>query len=197
MRAVALFVAIAAGASPAAFAAIYSCTDAQGRTVFRDAPCPRGERLTEQTAQTRSAVDEPSFAAPALDRSQVQRVLARLDRAMTRRDAKSVVALLAENAKVQWVAADRKAGPVLDRDAYAGYLREVFARQDYIYVRKDARISLSKRQPRATVTRTLREGVMVGGRLQVAEVKERLTIEPSGRKLVIRALRKSARPASG
>jgi hypothetical protein len=198
MRIAALFVAVAAGLPPASYAAIYTCTDSQGRTVFRDAPCPRGERVAEARAGARSAVDGSSTASQAsLDRSRVQRMLARLDRAMARRDAQGVVALLADDAKVRWTAADGKAGRALDRDAYAAYLREVFARSDYVYARKDARISLSKRAPKATVTRTLREGVIVDGRLKVMQVRERLTIEPDGRKLVIRSLRKSARPESG
>jgi hypothetical protein len=198
MRIAALFVAVAAGLPPASHAAIYTCTDSQGRTVFRDAPCARGERVTEARTGRRSSIDGAAREPPAtLDRSRVQRVLARLDRAMTRRDAQGVMALLADDAKVRWVAADRKAGRALDRDAYAAYLRRLFARPDYVYQRKDARIALSKRGPKATVTRTLREGVMLDGRLEVAEVRERLTIEPEGRKLVIRSLRKSARPESG
>ena len=63
---------------------------------------------------------------------------------------------------------------------------------DYVYQRKSERVTLAKRKARATVTRSLREAVLVNGRLQVAEVDERLTIEPDGRKLVVRLVKKTA-----
>lgn len=205
MRAAALLVVAAAGLAPESFAAIYTCTDAQGHTVFRDVPCRDAGRPTEiRTKRTRSGTEEEPAAEQALERARVQAVLKRLHQAMIKRDAKAVVALLAEDAQVQWVLAQGKAGdPALDRSGYADYLRVVFGRPDYIYERKSERVSLSKRKARATVTRSLREGVLVNGRLRVADVDERLTIEPDGRRLVVRSVKKTARieaergPAAG
>jgi len=207
MRAAALLVVAAAGLSPASFAAIYTCTDAEGRTVFRDVPCRDAEsrRETPAAAKTRSKKrKETAASGPALERSKVQGVAKRLHRAMTKRDVKAVLGVLAKDARVQWVyGKDRPRDPALDRSAYADYLRNVFGRPDYVYQFKRERISLSKRKPRATVTRTVLEAVMVKGRLQVVEVAERLVIEPDGRRLVVRSLTKTARlegeqqPAAG
>jgi hypothetical protein len=199
VRAAALLVVAAAGLSPASFAAIYTCTDAQGRTVFRDVPCGAAENRSKLPSATRTrskSREDPAAGGPALDRSKVQSVAKRLHNAMTKRDAKAVLGLLAKDARVQWVLAkDKPRGPALDRAGYGDYLRDVFGRPDYVYQFKSERISLSKRKARATLTRTLREAVLVNGRLQVAEVSERLTIEPDGRRLVVRSLTKTARLA--
>lgn len=195
MRAAALLVVAAAGLMPECFAAIYTCTDAQGRTLFQDVPCGTTRRSTEVRVakQPGSSTAKESSAEQPLERSRVQSVLKRLDQAMTKRDAKAVVALLAEDVEVRWVFAKGRAGePVLDRSAYADYLREVFASSDYVYQRKSERVTLAKRKARATVTRSLREAVLVNGRLQVADIDERLTIEPDGRKLVVRSVKKTA-----
>jgi hypothetical protein len=195
VRAAALLVVVATGLAPESFAAIYTCTDAQGHTVFRDVPCRDGGRLAETRAKrTRSSTEQEPAAEQALERSRVQGVLKRLHQAMTKRDAKAVVALLAEDAQVQWVLVQGKTGdPAVNRSGYADYLRVVFGRPDYIYERKSERVSLSKHKARATVTRSLREGVLVNGRLRVADVDERLTIEPDGRRLVVRSVKKTAR----
>jgi len=196
MRAAVLFVVAAAGLAPECWAEVYTCTDAHGRTVFQDLPC--GKVLPPSGAvhlgkSSRSSAASAAGAEAPLQRSQVQKVLKRLDQAMIKRDAKAVVALLAEDAEVEWVFAKGSAGePALDRRAYADYLRQMFGRSDYVYERKGERVSLAKRKARATVTRSLRESLLVKGRLQVADVDERLTIEPDGRKLVVRSVRKTA-----
>jgi hypothetical protein len=190
-----LLVVAAAGLAPESFAAIYTCTDAQGRTVFQDVPCGAARSPSDIRAgkQPRSSTAKAPSAEQPLERSRVQGVLKRLHQAMTKRDAKGVVALLAEDVEVQWVFAKGRAGePVLDRGGYADYLREVFGRSDYVYERKSERVALAKRKARATVTRSLREAVLVNGRLRVADVDERLTIELDGRRLVVRSVRKTA-----
>ena len=195
MRAAVLFVVATAGLAPECSAEVYTCTDAQGRTVFQDIPCgtvrrpPADIRIGKPSS---SAASEVGPGQP-LERSQVQAVLKRLHQAMNKRDAKAVVALLADDVQVQWVFAKGRPGePALDRGAYADYLRQVFGRADYVYERKGERVSLAKRKARATVTRSLRETVLVKGRLQIADVDERLTIEPDGRKLVVRSVKKTA-----
>jgi hypothetical protein len=195
VRTAALLLVAAAGLTPESFAAIYTCTDTQGRTLFQDVPCGTVRRSTEIHAakQPGSGTAKESSSEQPLERSRVQSVLKRLDQAMTKRDAKAVVALLAQDAKVRWVFAKGKPGkPLLDRSAYANYLREVFGRADYVYQRKSEQVTLAKRKARAIVTRSLREAVLVNGRLEVAEVDERLTIEPDGRKLVVRLVKKTA-----
>jgi hypothetical protein len=190
-----LLVVAATGLAPESFAAIYTCTDAQGHTVFQDVPCGAARRSTDIhiSKQPRSSTPKEPAAEPPLERSRVQGVLKRLHQAMTKRNAKGVVALLAEDAEVQWVFAKGQPGePALDRGGYAQYLREVFGHPDYVYERKSERITLAKRKARATVTRSLREAVLVNGRLQVADVDERLTIETDGRRLVVRSVRKTA-----
>ena len=100
---------------------------------------------------------------------------------------------MAEDVEVEWVFAKGRPGePALDRSGYAEYLSKVFGRPDYVYERKSERVTLAKRKARATVTRSLREAVLVSGRLQVVDVDERLTIEPDGRRLVVRTVRKTA-----
>jgi len=196
VRAAVWLVVATAGLVPASWAEVYTCTDAHGRTVFQDYPCgkvrpPPGELSIRKSSP--SSAESGAASGQTLERSQVQSVLKRLHQAMTKRDAKAVVALLADDAEVQWVFAKGRPGePALDRRAYADYLREMFGRSDYVYERKSERVALAKRKPRATVTRSLRESVLVKGRLQVADVDERLTIEPDGRKLLVRSVRKTA-----
>lgn len=195
MRAAALLVVAAAGLAPDAFAAVYTCTDAEGRTVFQDVPCGKSRVPGDVRVSKPASSKQAQEARPEepLERKRVESVLKRLHQAMTKRDAKAVVALLAEDVEVVWVFAKGQPGePTLDRGAYAEYLRKVFGHPDYVYERKSERITLAKRKPRATVTRTLRETVLLNDRLQVAEVDERLTIELDGRRLVVRSVRKTA-----
>jgi len=196
MRATALLLAVAAGVSPAAYAAVYTCTDADGHTVFRDVPCTRAERNVDVSTPAPKSVPRKrkettaSGTEPALDQKKVQRLVARLDVAMGKRNAQAVVAMLAEDAVVE-VPADRTGTPSeLDRSGYERYLARVFGATDYAYRAAPARVSVAKRKPRASIVRTIQETVWINGRLAVIEVKERLTIEPQGRGLRIRALRK-------
>jgi hypothetical protein len=193
MRVAALLVVAATGLAPDSFAAVYTCTDAQGRTIFQDLPCGAARRPAASQAggQPRSSTAART-TEQALERSQVEAVLKKLHQAMTRRDAKAVIALLAKDAEVQWVFGKGKPrAPALDREAYGDYLRNVFEAPDYVYQRKSERLTLSKSKPRATVTRVLREAVLVDGRLQIADVDERLTIERDGRRLVLSSIRKT------
>jgi len=198
MRAAALLAVAVVGSSPAAFAAIYTCTDAQGRTVFRDSACApgeRGARSPEARASRGSgaAIERESASDAPIDRKQVARILERLDRAMARRNARAVSALLSADVQVHWqLPGQVPAKRAMDRDGYAEYLRQVFARSDYVYASETARVSFSKRKPRATATRTLREAVLVDGRLHVVQVREKVTVEGDGRELIVRALRKEA-----
>lgn len=203
MRSVALLVAVAAGFSPAAFAAIYTCTDTDGRMVFRDAPCSRGERHAQVTAappenrapaaRKRKDAGPAPAATPTLDRPKVERLVSRLDAAMSKRDAKAVLALLAQQAVVEVPGDGAGARLQLDRSGYGTYLGRVFSTGAYVYRAAPARTSLSKSKAQASVTRTVRESTWVNGRLAVVEVKERLTVEPHGRGLRILALRKEVR----
>jgi hypothetical protein len=188
-----------AGLPAQAMAAVYTCTDAEGRMVFRDTPCTaaerRGERRDAGTADSGAGAQRRGKRAASdapLDREQVERLVARFDKAMGKRDAKAVTALLAEDATVQ-IAGKGGAGvePMLPK-AYARYLAEAFARAGYLYEPRAARISLSKSKPRATVTRVVREGALVGGRLVAVEMRERLTVQQDGRRLVIRKLHRKA-----
>jgi hypothetical protein len=178
-----------------AMAAVYTCTDAEGRMVFRDTPCTAGERRDAATADSGAGTQRRGKRAASdaqLDREQVERLVARFDKAMGKRDAKAVTALLAKDATVQ-IAGQGGAGiePMLPK-AYARYLAEAFARAGYLYEPRAARISLSKSKPRATVTRVVREGALVGGRLVAVEMRERLTVQQDGRRLVIRKLHRKA-----
>ena len=207
MRAAALLAVALAGPSPASFAAIYTCTDDQGRIVFRDSACPRGERgppapevarpngrAADARPSRRAGKESAPPDASTLARKQVTRILDRLDRAMARRNAKAVAALLAEDARVHWqVQGDASAKRAMDRADYADYLRQAFARENYSYQTEAARVSLSKREPRATATRTLRETVLVDGRLHTAQVREKITIETDGREIVVMTLRRDAK----
>ena len=203
MRAAALLAVTLVGSTPASLAAIYTCTDAQGRTVFRDAACPRGEHGAPAPQASprqggRSAIERESPADTPIDRGQVTRILDRLDKAMARRNPKAVTALLSADAQVHWqVQGQVPAKRAMDRAGYVEYLRQVFAKADYAYKSETARVSFSKREPRATATRTLRETVLVDGRLHVAQVREKVTVEADGRELIVRALRRDARLKGG
>jgi len=198
MRAAALLAMALAVCAPVSFAGIFTCTDEQGRTVFRDAACPRGERGTAPQADSRdgraSTRERGSGDGSTIERKQVTRVLDRLDNAMARRSAKAVAALLARDAQVHWQVQDGAAQKrVMDRAAYADYLRRAFALKDYSYKSESARVSISKREPRATATRTLREMVLIDGRLRMAQVREKVTLEADGGEIAVLALRREAR----
>jgi hypothetical protein len=180
--------------------AVYTCTDGQGRTIFRDEPCLRGERA-EGRAATESAGAKgkrstASSAAP-LDRKQVERLVAALDKAMQKRDSKAVTALLAKDAVVEVQVSTVGKTAAMVRKDFAAYLAAAFAHPRYVYEAQPARVSLSKSEPSATVSRPIRESILVGGTLVVTELRERWTVEQDGRRVLIRKLRKVAtgRPA--
>jgi Domain of unknown function (DUF4124) len=194
MRAASLLVLAIAGFPAGALGAVYTCTDADGRTVFRDTPCPRGERMERPAATQKAAKSKrsstTSLDAP-LDRKQVDRVVAAFDKAMRKRDPKAVTALLAKDAEVEMRASGSGEGTPMTRKEFAAYLAAAFAHPRYVYEAQSPRVSLSKKQPSATVNRTVREAVLVGGNAIVTDLRERLTVERDGKRLVIRKLRKA------
>ena len=186
--------------STAAPGAVYTCTDGEGRTVFRDAPCFQGERaegraVTEKAEAKGKRNSEPSAAA--LDRTQVEHLVAVFDKAMQKRDARAVTALLAKDALVEVQASTASKPAVMLRKDFAVYLAAAFARSGYTYEAEPARVSRSKKEPGATVSRPVRESVLVGGALVVTNMREQWTVERDGRRVLIRKLRKVAadRPA--
>jgi hypothetical protein len=193
MRSAVMLVVAIAALPMGAVAGVYTCTDAEGRTVFRDLPCPRGERTGSAEGAASRTKEKPASADALLDRKQIERLVRRLDKAMSKRNPKAVTALLAKNAVVEVDSGSgRKADP-MDPKAFARYLAAAFARPGYVYHAQPPRISLSKSKPRATVSRNVREAVLVAGALVVTELRERLTVERDGRRLLIRKLRKAAR----
>jgi hypothetical protein len=182
-----------AGLPAGALGDVYTCADAEGRMVFRDAPCQRGERAgPPDAAEAAGGTSKRSSVSPdaPLEPKQVERLMARLDKAMGKRDAKAVTGLLAKDAVVEVNGAGAKLAP-MDRQTFSSYLTAAFARGDYVYRAKPARISISKSKPRATVSRPVREAVLVGNTIVVSELNERLTLERDGRRLLIRKLTKN------
>jgi hypothetical protein len=193
MRGAAALIIAVCGFPAAASAAIYTCSDAQGRTVFRDAPCTKGERAGERVEIDGAPAGSRASPGDApLQRKQVEQILARLDQAIGRRDAKAVMALFAKDAVVE---VDLGKGKRLDRmpaDAFARHLTTVFSHPGYVYRPRPPRISLSSTKPRATATRPVREAVVSAGTAKETDFQERITIERDGRRLLISKLRKSA-----
>jgi len=195
-----MLAAVALAGLPAhPMADVYTCTDAEGRMVFRDAPCAAGERPGERrdagtadpgaSAQRRG---KRALAGAPLDRQQVERLVVRFDKAMSKRDARAVTALLAKDAVVEVAGENGRGTEPMQPKAYARHLADRFARPGYLYEPRTARISLSKSKPRATVTRVVREGALVGGSLVAVEMRERLTVQQDGRRLLIRKLHRKA-----
>jgi hypothetical protein len=194
MRNAVMLVVAMAGMPLDALAGIYTCTDAEGRTVFRDVPCARGERtgVAKDASTGRDKTKEkPAVGGAPLDRKQVERLVGRLDKAMSKRDPKAVTALLAKDAVVEVHSASGRAADPMDVKAFARYLTAAFARPGYVYQARPMRVSLSKSKPRATVTRAVRETVVVAGNVVVTDLQERLTVERDGRRVLIRKLRKA------
>ncbi|MGH6691782.1 MAG: DUF4124 domain-containing protein, partial [Gammaproteobacteria bacterium] len=161
-----LAVVVLAGVPAHAMADVYTCRDAEGRMVFRDTPCAAaGERRDAAIADPGGAQRRSKRAAAGalLDREQVERLVVRFDKAMGKRDAKAVTALLAKDAVVEVAGEGGRRTESMQPKAYARYLAMAFARPGYHYEPRTARISLSKSKPRATVTRVVREGALVGG----------------------------------
>jgi ketosteroid isomerase-like protein len=178
-----------------ATADVYTCRDAEGRMVFRDAPCAAGERRGAGAADSGAGTQRRSQRAAAgapLDREQVERLVVRFDKAMSKRDAKAVAALLAKDAVVEVAGEGARRSEPMQPKAYARHLADRFARPGYLYEPSTARISLSKSKPRATVTRVVREGALVGGSVVAVEMRERLTVQQDGRRLLIRKLHRKA-----
>jgi hypothetical protein len=194
MRGASLLVLAVAGLPAGALGDVYTCADAEGRMVFRDTPCQRGERTGPpdgaEAAVGKSKAGSVSPDAP-LERKQVERLVARLDKAMGKRDAKAVTGLLAKDAVVEVNGAGIAKLAPMDRKTFSSYLANAFARTDYVYRAKPGRISISKSKPRATVSRPIREAVIVGDTVVVSELTERLTVERDGRRVLIRKLTKS------
>jgi ketosteroid isomerase-like protein len=117
--------------------------------------------------------------------------VARLDKAMAKRDPKAVTALLAKDAVIEVHGTGAGKPAAMDRAGFAAYLGTAFAKANYVYEVQSARISLSKDKPRATVTRTVREAVASGDRTVVTELRERLNVEHDGRRALIRKLHKA------
>ena len=197
MRAAAALVIAMVGLPLDAMAGIYTCIDANGRTVLRDSPCARGER-----AEGRVAIQEPRTRSRAkapeepLQRKQVEQLVARLDKAMGKGDQKGVLAVFAKDARVELELATGKPVSAMDAESYSRYLSAAFSQQGYAYRAHPPRISLSSGKPRATVSRLVREGVFVGGTVRQVDLQERITVERKGRRLVISKVRKTA-PGAG
>jgi hypothetical protein len=190
MRSAAALIVAMVGLPPAAVAGIYTCTDADGRTVFRDAPCPRGERADAWTepAEPRPRKREKAVAEP-LERKQVERLVTRLDKALGSRDEKAVMALLARDAKVEIMPGPGKPIDPMRADVFRNHLAKAFSHPAYVYRAQPARISLSKTKARATVTRSVRKSWPVDGLVRTVDFRERLTVERDGRRLVISRIR--------
>jgi ketosteroid isomerase-like protein len=194
-----LAVVALAGVPAHAMADVYTCTDAEGRMVFRDTPCPGDERhgarrdaaIADPGAGTQRRGKRAAVGAP-LDREQVERLVMRFDKAMSKRDAKAVTALLAEDAVVEVAGESGRRTEAMPPKAYARHLADAFARPGYRYEPRAPRISLSKSKPRATVTRVVREGALVGDSVVAVEMRERLTVQQDGRRLLIRKLHRKA-----
>jgi hypothetical protein len=193
MRSAAALVVAVFALPPGALAGIYTCTDAEGRTVFRDAPCTKGERSAGRTTyeEPRSQSRTRPAADSGLDRKQVERLVARLDKAIAARDQKAVTALFGKHAVVEIEMGTGTAIDPMKKDAFARYLGGAFARPGYVYRPAPARISVSKSKPRATVTRAVHEALYVDGRLREIELRERLTVELDGRRVLISKWRKA------
>jgi hypothetical protein len=163
--------------------------------VSRRALSTRG--ATEGARPRGKAKEKPAATGAPLDRKQVERLVGRLDKAMSKRSPKAVTALLAKDAVVEVHSGAGSAADPMDTKAFARYLTAAFARPGYVYRAQPPRISLSKSKPRATVTRAVRETVLVAGSVVVTDLHERLTVERDGRRLLIRKLRKAAPAAEG
>jgi hypothetical protein len=196
MRSAAALIVAMVGLPPGAVAGIYTCTDPDGRTVFRDAPCASGEHAGARTqaAEPRTRKREKATEGP-LERKQVERLVARLDKALASRDEKAVMALLGRDATVEVVPGPGKPIDPMRADVFRNHLARAFSQPGYVYRAQPARISLSKSKPRATVTRSVRNSWIVDGVVREVDFRERLTVERDGRRLVISKLRKAV-PAS-
>lgn len=197
MRSSAMLAVVALAVVPAhATADVYTCRDAEGRMVFRDTPCAaagqrRDAAIADPGAGTQRRGKRTAVGAP-LERQQVERLVVRFDKAMSKRDAKAVTALLAKDAVVEVAGESGRRTESMQPKAYARHLAGAFARPGYLYQPRTPRISLSKSKPRATVTRIVREGALVGGNLVAVEMRERLTVQQDGRRLLIRKLHRKA-----
>jgi hypothetical protein len=191
MRSAALLIAAMLAAPLSTSAAVYTCVDAQGKTVLRDEPCASGER-----SQTRVQVDEPPApsVAPAatdgLHRKQVEQFLGRLDRAMGRRNPNAVLALFADDATIEVAYSRGKPLKRLDRAGFGRELESAFAAPRYAYHAAPALISISASPQRATVSRSVRESHREGDATREVLVQERLTIQADGSHLRITQLRR-------
>jgi hypothetical protein len=177
--------------SPALSAAIYTCVDAQGQTMFRDVPCRSGESRARAAKAPRgsraTAVETEAGQGPS--REQVERLLAEMDKGFERRNARRVAALLARDAAVEFEVkgAGEPQEMTLSKAQFAEYLQKAFEKGvPGPSPREKTRISISKRLPRATVTFLTLDTLHLQGRAVKGQMRTKLTVEMQRGRPVIR-----------
>jgi hypothetical protein len=186
--------------APAA-AAIYSCEDASGRIVLRDAPCKRGEIAHANgaaPAPTPKRTPAPASAtqAPTLTVPQVQTLIDSLDDAIAKRDVTAILAHFANDAAVEMEFRLPQGLRIenFDKTTYAANLKETLAPgAAFSHEREKPRIVLSSDQHQAEVISTVRETIVLDRKRQQGVTRSRLLVEWREGRLQITLARGSTR----
>ncbi|PWT72087.1 MAG: hypothetical protein C5B46_07270 [Proteobacteria bacterium] len=187
-------------AAPAA-AAIYSCEDASGRIVLRDAPCKRGEiahanGAAPPPAPKRTPPPASATQAPTLTSPQVQTLIDSLDDAIARRDVTAILAHFANDAAVEMELRLPQGLRIenFDKTTYAANLKETLAPGTaFSYQREKPRIVLSSDQHQAEVISTVHETIVLDRKRLQGVTRSRLLVEWREGRLQITLARASTR----
>ena len=154
-----------------ALGVIYSCADASGRIILRDAPCKRSEtsRDPERSARASKAASANGQLARTqgtITEAQVQQLVDGMDAAMTRRDVGAMLGYLAGDAvvEVEYHLPQGLQFKRFNKEEYAAYLRdaaELASAPDYR--RENTQIVMAPSAHYAELTTTMRQTIRVQG----------------------------------
>lgn len=153
----------------AAHARMYSCKDASGTVVLRDAPCKPGERDLDGASPARpyassTAQGRSQSSAKPITVEQVQGMLDGMDAARRRGDLAAILGYLVPDAVIEaeYQLPQGMRFRRFNKNEYAAYLRSAAAEAPD-FQREHSQIVLAPGQDQAEVASTVRETVRIDG----------------------------------
>jgi hypothetical protein len=188
-----------------AHARMYSCKDASGTVVLRDAPCKPGERDLDGAAPARpyasSTAEGRSPGAKPITVEQVQGMLDGMDAARRRGDLAAILGYLVPDAVIEaeYQLPQGMRFRRFNKNEYAAYLRSAAAEAPD-FQREHTQIVLASGQDQAEVASTVRETVRIDGAPLKGVTRSKALVEiRDGRPQItmIRTVTKAQPPRAG
>jgi ketosteroid isomerase-like protein len=177
-----------------AHAKMYSCRNAAGTVVLRDAPCKPGESDQEGGSQARpypsSSAPSKSHGTKPITEVQVQGMLDGMDAARRRGDVAAMLAYLVPDVVIEaeYRLPQGMRFKRLNKNEYAAYLRSAAAdAQDFR--RERTQIVLTPSADQAEIASTLRETVRIDGAALKGVTRSKALVEMRDGQLQVTMLR--------